>query len=547
MISPKDLHFYCLLLGHYYGLSDLIFNPCDSEQELHDLEADMVQLLMNCSSSTQHHSVKPRIVPFLIGGNCRLTFHITGHKDVVLQDIVLLPKLTFTDRLLCGVRLVCCSLDPGVLSDSSFLHDVGKRGFAWRSHLFQYYACKDVDQFDGKAYFLRCVDENGWCSSSNVSHCTAMASPVPQEAHHLREQIGGFSGLECMSLVSYRLGLLVSGACAGVNGHCCQALHSPQDQHPQAEAATAIPVVSTCTCQYNDIRVLEVPDVTHTHMHEDGTTTSYCVTDGSGSISQDLAAQLPQRVHQGVPTHALGSEVSGPEAVSVSVTVAYQVRIYIPKAGIFKGVLLVDPSLPPNSLCVRPSMCKVTGILTHSTVRISSNGMDKDEVHHATETSSSTNDVPTHTPSMEVVVDECSDSYIHEIDMLMTQIDAMNMTAIGPDGSSRGGGNDGTKAVDVKMKAEPSPATGCGADESSKDNVSSNISTTTTGSDKTDREGLTMQYISPTSCVVDVVNTCPQAQVFASCPTGRLNKHLILVLQAIGVSSAVFCDIMRLV
>ena len=72
-----------------------------------------------------------------------------------------------------------------------------------------------------------------------------------------------------------------------------------------------------------------------------------CLTDGSGYISKNLAKIMPQSVMQG----KIGTETNIPAA--------FQVRVFVPSMGIFKGTLVIREDLGEDSIALRPSMLKV--------------------------------------------------------------------------------------------------------------------------------------------------------------------------------------------
>ena len=82
--------------------------------------------------------------------------------------------------------------------------------------------------------------------------------------------------------------------------------------------------------------------------------------EGSGFISRDLARLLPRRVAQGRVLSPAPCALPSSAAPSLLLLpYAYQVRVFSSLLGVFKGTLVVDPSLPPRSLRLRASMRKV--------------------------------------------------------------------------------------------------------------------------------------------------------------------------------------------
>lgn len=103
----------------------------------------------------------------------------------------------------------------------------------------------------------------------------------------------------------------------------------------------------------------------------------YSAADGSGFISLDLACLLPLKVTQGrvitppllrVPPPVSPASNTDESADSHSphsqeqeqvLPYAYQVRVFSSLRGVFKGTVVVNPSLPARTLLLRPSMRKV--------------------------------------------------------------------------------------------------------------------------------------------------------------------------------------------
>lgn len=101
--------------------------------------------------------------------------------------------------------------------------------------------------------------------------------------------------------------------------------------------------------------------------------------EGSGFISLDLARRLPRRVTQGrvitppfpstdTPAHShtdIDTDTDTDRTTHAThsphqlLPYAYQVRVFSTQHGVFKGTLVVDCSLPADTLVLRPSMRKV--------------------------------------------------------------------------------------------------------------------------------------------------------------------------------------------
>ena len=144
----------------------------------------------------------------------------------------------------------------------------------------------------------------------------------------------------------------------------------------------------------NDVTIQWFDDIYDTYNPSNTTKNDekpFCLTDGCGFISLNLAMQLPSYIRQGILNSKKGSYTekntqiycSSPRENNknnnkinrnnendknnnlntrnqVLVPSAYQVRIISP-LGVFKGTLVTHPTLPPNTIIVRHSMHKVQG------------------------------------------------------------------------------------------------------------------------------------------------------------------------------------------
>ena len=107
---------------------------------------------------------------------------------------------------------------------------------------------------------------------------------------------------------------------------------------------------------------------------------NFCLTDGCGFVSLNVALKLPSKVSQGIKAentekyHNFKNGKKGKNGANVNICAemntdlinvpcAFQVRIFCP-LGIFKGVLVVDKNLPDDVIIVRKSMQKVFGTIS---------------------------------------------------------------------------------------------------------------------------------------------------------------------------------------
>ena len=265
---------------------------------------------------------KSHILQAVESRNVRLLFKLDESLSPTLVSVQTHARPTFLDRILTrsqhiqssiSWRLAIVSLNVKLqksFSTSSTVdfEAVASNGFLWHGIRFQFLLSKDPK--DGIAYFL--ADE----ADSRYPTSTA-----------LREALADFQAQPSVARAGMRLGLLVSAASGG-----------GKYDHINVETA-------------DDMVGFEEGDV---------------LTDGCGFISTDLAELLPLVVTQGHVRK--GRNTSNSQITSssgghahTSIATAFQMRLFSPAVGVYKGVLLVNRDLPPRTVVVRPSMNKVVG------------------------------------------------------------------------------------------------------------------------------------------------------------------------------------------
>ena len=174
------------------------------------------------------------------------------------------------------------------------MKDIARRGFRFLGENFIFFASKNPQ--DGRAHFLRCTITN-------------------EILHKVRQRFADFQALSNVSLAAMRLGLFLSGSCEGISSSV-----------------------------RSSVSLKLVPDLT---VYGSSNNHFICLTDGAGMISVDIAELLPSLVVGGRVDHSQRKLQPA----------AYQARIFS-SHGIFKGCLVVDRTLPPGTIIVRPSMLK---------------------------------------------------------------------------------------------------------------------------------------------------------------------------------------------
>lgn len=214
----------------------------------------------------------------------------------------------------------------------------------WQGHRFKFIACKDPSYSSITCYFYRLPLGNTDSSLSSLAR-------LPSSPIDIIQSCGNFLALPSVSHLGLRLGLLISSASEGISlpFHDCKS------------RSVECGVECGGSCQ-NMIHIQIIEDV-----HDPNT--GYCLTDGSGFISYNLAQLLPTKVIQGhIIQGGEGASISlsggGMQANSHrSIPPVFQVRVHSP-VGIFKGTVVVDFSnqyTRPHSLSLvlRRSMLKV--------------------------------------------------------------------------------------------------------------------------------------------------------------------------------------------
>lgn len=184
------------------------------------------------------------------------------------------------------------------------MRNIATNGIIWSGCTYVYFVCKDSDD---DVYFIR----------KDLLDCEEIGS---KSFHELLSEIWDLQKLPSLSVTASRLGLLCSNTCSGLftTGH---------------------------------VNIIVEKDVERAY---DGIT--HVLTDGSGFISLDLTRTFPSYVIQGAQDSTISDN---------SVAAVYQVRIFSVSHGLFKGTLVVDKSLPTNTIILRESMRKVAATKYH--------------------------------------------------------------------------------------------------------------------------------------------------------------------------------------
>ena len=265
---------------------------------------------------------KNHILQAVESRNVRLQFRLDESLSPTLTSVQTHARPTFLDRILTrshhiqgsiSWRLAIVSLNIKLqktfsTSTTGDFEAVASNGFLWQGIRFQFLLSKEPK--DGIAYFL--ADE----ADSRYPTSTA-----------LREALADFQAQPSVARAGMRLGLLVSAAYGGE--------------------------------KYDHIIIETADDVV-------GVVEDDVLTDGCGFISTDLAERLPFAVTQGHvrrggSTNSSQTTSSSGGSAHTSIATAFQMRLFSPAVGVYKGVLLVNRDLPPRTIVVRPSMHKVSG------------------------------------------------------------------------------------------------------------------------------------------------------------------------------------------
>ena len=261
---------------------------------------------------------KSHILQAIESRNVRLIFRLDELLSPTLASVQTHARPTFLDRILTrsnhlqgsiSWRLAIVSLNVKLQKTYSTSSTVdfdsfASNGFLWQGIRFQFLLSKEPK--DGIAYFL--ADE------AEHRYPTATA---------LREALGDFQAQPTVARAGMRLGLLVSAACGGG--------------------------------RHDHVKIETVDDMVGIEQYD-------MLTDGCGFISIDLAERLPCSVSQGHLRRGRSTNSktnSSGNRSHTSIATAFQMRLFSPAVGVYKGVLLVNRDLPPRTIVVRPSMHKV--------------------------------------------------------------------------------------------------------------------------------------------------------------------------------------------
>ena len=299
---------------------------------------DFEEVVLNSSAFTNAHrtvrtsnsrdraSSLPSLAKIIASGHYRLT--LTVKAKATGQIVVTNTKLdaeyspTLIDRELAinmdndgneknsSMQLIVVIFSYESKVPVECIHRLASEGFRFLDRGCFFFASKDPET--RKAFFLLCKDRISLQNtpSDASGDCDCFVSALC--AQDLRQKFGSFNTMKNLPLAGARCGLLVSGSLEGLR---------------RAE---------------NTVNIIMHDDIYGTRAGA-----STCLTDGSGFISKNLARAMPQSVMQG----KIGIENNIPAA--------FQVRVFVPSMGVFKGTLVVKESLEDDSIVLRPSMHKV--------------------------------------------------------------------------------------------------------------------------------------------------------------------------------------------
>ena len=284
-----------------------------------------LQRTVRTSNGREKTPSLPSLAKIIASGSYRLTLAVkskaTGQIAVINAKLDAEFNPTLIDRELASSRSSSCSIngtgrmrliavnfsyEPNTPLDC--IHRLASQGFTFLDRRCLFFASKDPET--RKAFFILC--ENTIPTPISSFEESDSWATIASCTHKLRQKFGCFEMLKSLPVAGARAGLLVSGSLEGLR---------------RAEGTINITMLS-------DIF--------------DSSKQKTCLTEGSGFISKNLADAMPQSVMQG----RVGSK-------DRNIPAAFQVRVFVPSMGIFKGTLVVKEGLGSDCIELRPSMLKV--------------------------------------------------------------------------------------------------------------------------------------------------------------------------------------------